>query len=117
MKILVSITIGFSPSDYRCTRFFRDKNVGRYRFTSASFNDDATAADLFEATKQWIEAARNTDGGKNIDVAIRFPIATGPDGQVATFRFVTVFPYVRRDGRSSVMLTRVRRLRPSIKNS
>ena len=55
------------------------------------FNDDATAADLFEVTKKWIKAARNTDGGKNIDVAIRFPIATGSDAK-GHFRFVTVFP-------------------------
>ena len=70
---------------------FADTKMSAIQIYVCSFNDDATAADLFKATKQWIEAARNTEGGKNIDVAIRFPIATGPDGR-GDFRFVTVFP-------------------------
>jgi hypothetical protein len=55
------------------------------------FNGDATSDQLLEVTAAWIEAARKTPGGEDIDVAIRFPIAEGA-GASGHFRFVTIFP-------------------------
>ncbi|MEH6519520.1 MAG: hypothetical protein V7742_22825 [Halioglobus sp.] len=55
------------------------------------FNGDATASQLLDVTAAWLKAARKTKGGKNIDVAIRFPIAEGGDAG-GDFRFVIVAP-------------------------
>ena len=55
------------------------------------FNGDATADQLIEVTKSWLKAARNTKGGKDIDVGIRFPIAEGGDAG-GDFRFVISAP-------------------------
>ena len=55
------------------------------------FNGDAGSAELMKVTGSWLKAARNTKGGKDIDVAIRFPIAEGGDAG-GDFRFVIVFP-------------------------
>ena len=42
------------------------------------FNDDATSDQVLEMTAEWLKAARAMDGGENIQVGIRFPIAEGP---------------------------------------
>jgi len=55
------------------------------------FNDDATADQLIEVAAAWLKAARNTKGGKDIDIGIRFPIAEGGDAG-GDFRFVISAP-------------------------
>ena len=55
------------------------------------FNDDATAQQLLDVTSSWLKAAKKTEGGKNINVGIRFPIAEG-EGAEGDFRFVVTAP-------------------------
>jgi hypothetical protein len=70
---------------------FSETKMSTIQIFVCEFNGDATADQLLEVTAKWIKAARETDGGKNIDVGIRFPIATGADAH-GDFRFVIVFP-------------------------
>lgn len=55
------------------------------------FNDDATAEQLLDVASIWLKAAKKTEGGKNIDVAIRFPIAEGESAK-GDFKFVIIAP-------------------------
>ncbi len=55
------------------------------------FNDDATSDQLLDMTAEWLKAARAMDGGENIQVGIRFPIAEGPAAE-GDFRFIIVTP-------------------------
>ena len=70
---------------------FSDTKMSAVQIFECEFNGDAGASELFEVTAAWIKAARQTKGGKDIDVAIRFPIAEGGDAG-GDFRFVIVFP-------------------------
>ena len=70
---------------------FSDTKMSAVQIFECEFNGDATADDLYKVTAKWIKAARNTKGGKDIDVAIRFPVAEGGDAG-GDFRFVIVFP-------------------------
>jgi hypothetical protein len=70
---------------------FSDSKMSAIQIFVCEFNGDATADQLLEVTAEWIKAGRETEGGKNIDVAIRFPIATGADAH-GDFNFVIVFP-------------------------
>jgi len=70
---------------------FSDTKMQAVQIFECEFNGDAGASELFEVTAAWIKAARDTQGGKDIDVAIRFPIAEGGDAG-GDFRFVIVFP-------------------------
>ena len=70
---------------------FSDTKMSAIQIFVCEFNGDATADQLLEVTADWIKAARNTKGGKEIDVAIRFPIAEGDEAE-GDFRFVIVFP-------------------------
>ena len=55
------------------------------------FTDDGTADELMKITKAWLKAARETTGGKDIIVGIRFPIAEGGDAG-GDFRFMISAP-------------------------
>ena len=55
------------------------------------FVDDGTADELIKVTKAWLKAAKKTTGGKDIVVAIRFPIAEGGDAG-GDFRFIISAP-------------------------
>ena len=55
------------------------------------FNDDATADQVMEVAAAWLEAAKQTKGGSNMMVVVRFPIAEGPEGE-GDFRFVISTP-------------------------
>lgn len=55
------------------------------------FEEEATEDQLLEITAAWLKAARKTEGGKNIDVIVRFPIAEGASDD-GDFRFLIVFP-------------------------
>lgn len=55
------------------------------------FNDDATSDQVIEMSGAWLKAAKNTKGGSNMTVAIRFPIAEG-EGAEGDFRFVISVP-------------------------
>ena len=70
---------------------FSDAKMQAIQIFVCEFNGDATADQLLEVTADWIKAGRKTKGGKNIDVAIRFPIAEGAEAD-GDFRFVIVFP-------------------------
>ena len=70
---------------------FSDTKMSAVQIFECEFNGDAGAAQLLEVTAGWIKAARDTKGGKDIDVAIRFPIAEGGEAD-GDFRFVIVFP-------------------------
>ncbi len=37
-------------------------------------NDDKTAADLIAASSVWLKAAKNNEGGEDIEVSLEFPI-------------------------------------------
>ena len=70
---------------------FSDTKMSAIQIFDCEFNGDATADQLLDVTAKWIKAARDTKGGKDIDVAIRFPIAEGAEAG-GDFRFVIVFP-------------------------
>jgi len=70
---------------------FSDTKMSAVQIFECEFNGDAGASELFEVTAAWLKAARATKGGKDIDVAIRFPIAEGGDAG-GDFRFVIIFP-------------------------
>ena len=70
---------------------FSDTNMSAVQIFECEFIGDAGSSELIEVTAGWLKAARNTKGGGDIDVAIRFPIAEGGDAG-GDFRFVIVFP-------------------------
>jgi hypothetical protein len=70
---------------------FSDTKMSAVQIFECEFNGDATADDLYKVAANWLKAARKTKGGKDIDVAIRFPVAEG-DNAGGDFRFVIVFP-------------------------
>jgi len=55
------------------------------------FNGDATADQVLKTAEVWLDAAKNTKGGANMSVGIRFPIAEGLDSEV-DFVFVISTP-------------------------
>ena len=58
---------------------------------NCEFNDDATADQVLKLAEVWLSAAKDTKGGSNIVVAIRFPIAEGAATE-GDFRFVISTP-------------------------
>ncbi len=70
---------------------FSDAKMQAVQIFECEFIGDAGAEQLLAVTATWLKAARSTKGGKEIDVAIRFPIAEGGDAG-GDFRFVIVFP-------------------------
>ena len=70
---------------------FSDSGMQAIQIFVCEFHGDATADQVLKVTSAWRKAARNTKGGENIDVAIRFPIAEGDDAE-GDFRFVITAP-------------------------
>jgi hypothetical protein len=56
------------------------------------FNDETTSEDdVVELAAAWLKAAKQTEGGKNMSLVVRFPIAAGLGG-VADFTWVISVP-------------------------
>jgi hypothetical protein len=56
------------------------------------FNDEATSEDqVLELAAAWLKAAKQTKGGENMDLVIRFPIAVGVGG-AGDFTWVITTP-------------------------
>ena len=55
------------------------------------FNGDTTADQVLKTAEVWLDAAKNTKGGANISVGVRFPIAEGTGSEV-DFVFVISTP-------------------------
>ena len=56
------------------------------------FNDENTSEDdVVDLAVVWLEAAKKTKGGKNMTLAVRFPVAVGVSG-VADFTWVISVP-------------------------
>jgi hypothetical protein len=56
------------------------------------FHDETTSEDdVVELAVDWLKAAKQTKGGKNMSLVVRFPIAAGLAG-VADFTWVIVVP-------------------------
>ena len=56
------------------------------------FNDENTSEDdVVDLAEAWLKAAKQTKGGKNMMLAVRFPIAVGT-ANVADFTWVISFP-------------------------
>ncbi len=53
-------------------------------------NAGATGDALMKASKDWLDAAKSMDGGKDLQVILRFPEAT--NGSSASFAFVLIAP-------------------------
>lgn len=70
---------------------YSDSGMMAIQIFECEFNDDATAEQLLAVTSTWLKAAKKTKGGKNVDVAIRFPVAEGT-GAGGDFRFVITAP-------------------------
>jgi hypothetical protein len=70
---------------------YSDSGMEAIQIFDCEFNDDATSEQVLAVSADWLKAARNTKGGKNLNVAIRFPIAEGEAGD-GDFRFVIVVP-------------------------
>lgn len=55
------------------------------------FNGDATTEQVLKTVEIWLGAARKMEGGANMNVGVRFPIAEGADSEV-DFVFVITTP-------------------------
>ena len=84
-SILVSFLMVIAPPA------FSNSGMQVIQIFVCEFNDDSTASQLLDVTSTWLKAAKKTEGGKNINVAIRFPIAEG-EGAEGDFRFVITAP-------------------------
>jgi hypothetical protein len=61
--------------------------IFRCEFKDATTSED----DVVELATAWLKAAKQTKGGKNMSLAVRFPIAVGVGG-VADFTWVISVP-------------------------
>jgi hypothetical protein len=84
-SILVSLFLMIGAPAYS------DSGMQAIQIYDCEFNDDATADQVLAVSADWLKAARNSKGGKNLQLAIRFPIAEGEAGD-GDFRFVIVLP-------------------------
>ena len=57
---------------------------------NCEYEGDATEDDVFEMSGKWLAAAKTIEGGKNIQVVIRFPVAASVDD--IDFKFVIITP-------------------------
>ena len=57
---------------------------------NCTFEGDATDVDVHDMAKKWVAAAKTLPGGKNLQVAIRYPVAASVDD--IDFKFVVVIP-------------------------
>jgi hypothetical protein len=70
---------------------YADSDMQAIQIFDCEFNGDAGSAELLALTSEWLKAAKKTKGGKNLQLAVRFPIAEGEAGD-GDFRFVIVLP-------------------------
>ena len=62
------------------------------------FNDETTSEDdVVDLAAAWLKAAKQTKGGENMSLAVRFPIAVGVGG-VADFTWVISVPTFKEWG-------------------
>ena len=57
---------------------------------NCEYEGDATEDDVFEMSGKWLAAAKTIEGGENIQVVIRFPVAASVDD--IAFKFVIIAP-------------------------
>lgn len=57
---------------------------------NCEYEGDATEDDVFAMSSKWLAAAKTIEGGENIQVAIRFPVAASVDD--IAFKFVIITP-------------------------
>lgn len=57
---------------------------------NCEYEGDATEDDVLEMSSKWLAAAKKMDGGKNLQVYLRFPVAASVDD--IDFKFVLVTP-------------------------
>ena len=57
---------------------------------NCEYEGDATEDDVFGMSSKWLAAAKTIEGGENIQVAIRFPVAASVDD--IAFKFVIIAP-------------------------
>ena len=57
---------------------------------NCEYEGDATEDDVFDMAGKWLAAAKTTEGGKNLQLYIRFPVAASVDD--IDFKFVVVTP-------------------------
>ena len=57
---------------------------------NCEFNGDATTEDAFAMASKWLKVAKTLDGGKNLQVFVRHPVAASSDD--IDFIFVLVTP-------------------------
>lgn len=58
---------------------------------NCGMEDEATEAGIEAAASEWLKAARQVDGGENIEVSILFPIAVNTTGDT-DFLYVVTMP-------------------------
>ena len=57
---------------------------------NCTFEGEATEDDVGEMAEKWLAAAKTLPGGKNLQVAIRYPLAASVDD--IDFKFVVITP-------------------------
>ena len=57
---------------------------------NCEYEGDATEDDVFAMSSKWLAAAKTIEGGENIQIAIRFPVAASVDD--IAFKFVIIAP-------------------------
>ena len=57
---------------------------------NCEYEGDATEDDVFAMAGKWLAAAKTIEGGKNLQIYIRFPVAASVDD--IDFKFVLVTP-------------------------
>ena len=57
---------------------------------NCEYEGDATEDDVFAMSGKWLAAAKQIEGGENIQVVIRFPVAASVDD--IAFKFVIITP-------------------------
>ena len=57
---------------------------------NCEYEGDATEDDVFGMSSKWLAAAKTIEGGENIQIAIRFPVAASVDD--IAFKFVLIAP-------------------------
>lgn len=84
-SILVSLLLIITAPAY-------SESLEAIQIFNCEFNHEDTAEDdVVELAAAWFEAAKQTKGGKNIRLAVRFPIAVGEAGE-ADFTWVIYLP-------------------------
>jgi hypothetical protein len=84
-SILVSIFLIIAAPAY-------SESLEAIQIFRCEFNDETTSEDdVVDLAAAWLKAAKQTKGGENMSLAVRFPIAVGMGG-VADFTWVISVP-------------------------